>query len=414
MHAVVIGAGLAGVTAAWELCQSGHRVTVLDRGAEPASETSYANAGLICPGHAMPWAAPGVPAQLLKSLFVKDQAIRFKPRFDWQMLKWGLRFLRECTTGRVKRNTVHQYRLCRYAQQRLHAVTGEAGLDYHSQRDGVFYVHRSEPSLREGAAKLALIGELGQELRVLDARQVSDIEPAYAQSEGVIAGAVYSPGDETGDARRFTRQLAGACRAAGVVFEPGCTVTGVNVARGRVASLDTKLGPRGGDVYVLAAGVEAPRLVRPLGIDPPVYPVKGYSATFPVADARQAPRTGGLDHDRLIAFSRLGDRLRVTSVAEIAGFDTSFEPADFAPMTAAVAELFPGAADYGRPSYWSCLRPMTPRGSPIIGATRCDNLFLNVGHGNLGWTMACGTARLVADIINKREPAIPVDALSLP
>lgn len=413
MQAVVIGAGLAGVTAAWELRRTGHAVTVLDRAAEPASETSYANAGLVCPGHAMPWAAPGVPALMLRSLFTKDQAYRLRPRLDWQMLRWGLRFLRECTGKRLRRNTDQQYRLCRYAQQRLHAVTEEAGIDYHAQRIGLLYVYRSDASFREGVTAMAQIRDMGHDMRVLDASGVREIEPAYAQAGEAIAGAVYCPTDESGDARLFTRRLADACRADGVEFEPGCTVKRINVDSGGVAGLDTSSGERRGDIYVLASGVEAPWLTRPIGIDLPIYPVKGYSVTFPVDAAHQAPLIGGLDHDRLIAFSRLGDRLRVTSVAEIAGYDTSFKPVDFDSMTAAFSELLPRAADYDSPEYWSCLRPMTPRGSPIIGRTRYDNLFLNVGHGNMGWTMSCGTARLVTDIINKRDTDIPTDALTL-
>lgn len=413
MEAVVIGAGLAGVTAAWELRRSGHGVTVLDRAAEPAAETSYANAGLVCPGHAMPWAAPGVPALMLKSLFTKNQPYRLRPRLDWQMVRWGLRFVRECSSARLRRNTAHQYRLCRYAQRRLRTVTEEAGIDYHSQRDGLLYVFRSEASLQKGAAAMAPIRDMGHEMRVLDARQVGKIEPAYAQVGEAIAGAVYCPTDESGDARLFTQRLAEACRAEGVEFELGCTVKGINAASAGIVGLDTSSGERRGDVYVLASGVEAPWLTRPIGINLPIYPVKGYSATFPVGSSHQAPLIGGLDHDRLIAFSRLGDRLRVTSVAEVAGYDTSFSPADFETMTTAFSELLPRAADYGRPEYWSCLRPMTPWGSPIIGRTRYDNLFLNVGHGNMGWTMSCGTARLVTDIINNRDTDIPTDALTL-
>jgi len=412
MHFIVIGAGLAGITVAWELRQSGHGVTVLDRGPEPASETSYANAGLVCPGHAVPWASPQVPGLMLKSLFNDHQAYRFKPRLDWRMYYWGLRFLRECRPARLRRNTERQYRLCRYSQQRLHAVTDQAGLNYHSGQDGLLYVFRSASSLREGTAQLAAIRDMGHEMRVLDAREVCEIEPAYAQA-GAIAGAVYCPTDESGDARLFTSELAEACRSAGVELELGCTVTGFRANNRRIEGVETSSGTRAGDGYVLASGVEAPRLSRPLGIDLPIYPVKGYSVTFPVGASHQPPSIGGLDHDNLIAFSRLGDRMRVTSVAEIAGYDTSFKPTDFEPLTATFSQLFPRAADYADPEYWSCLRPMTPTGSPIIGATRYQNLFLNVGHGNLGWTMSCGTARLLADIIAGRDTDIPVDALTL-
>jgi len=413
MHAVVIGAGLAGVTAAWELRQSGHSVTVLDRGAEAACETSYANAGLIATGHAMPWASPKVPGIMLKSLFSRNQAYRLKPRLDWQMLRWGMRFLRQCTHARVHENAVHEYRLCRYSQDRLHEVTEAAGLDYDAQRNGLLYVFRSEQGLQEGVEHMQVIRDLGHETRVLDADGVREIEPAFEQAGDALAGAVYCPTDESGDARLFSSRLADACLADGVEFEFGCTVNGIEAEGGRIKHLSTGDGERRGDLYVVASGVEAPFLTRPIGIDLPIYPVKGYSATFPIRAGHRAPLIGGVDEDRLMAFSRLGDRLRVTATAEVAGYDTSYEPGDFGPMIEAFSSLLPEAADYDNPDYWACLRPMTPRAVPVIGATPYDNLYLNVGHGNMGWTMACGSARLVADIINGRETDISVDAMTL-
>lgn len=413
MRVVVIGAGLAGVTAAWELQQSGHEVTVLDRGAEPATETSHANAGLVAPGHAMPWASPKVPAMLLKSLFVGGQAFRLRPRLDWQMVRWGMRFLPQCTARRHRDNTVKEYRFCRYGQERLHAVTEEAGLEYDGQRNGLLYLFRSERDLREGVENMRVVEELGHELRVLGFDDIVEMEPAYAQAEGRIAGAVHCPTDESGDARRFTVGLAEACRSRGAKFEWECAVSRIVVENGRVARIETSRGEVTADAYVLASGVEAPRLSRPIGLDLPIYPVKGYSLTFPIGPAHRCPSVGGLDEHNLIAFSRLGDRLRVTATAEIAGYDASYHPADFSQMTKAFSSLLPKAADYEKPSYWSCLRPMTPNGSPLIGGCRYPNLYLHVGHGNMGWTMSCGTARLVADIIEGRKTEIPVTAMAV-
>lgn len=412
MHVMVIGAGIAGITAAWELLQSGHTVTVLERRSEAAAETSYANAGLVAVGHAIPWASPKVPGILLKSLFTDNQAFRLKPRLDWQMVRWGLRFLRQCTRRRVLENTGHKFRLCRYAQSRLHEVVDAAGLDYDAYRGGLMYLYGDEASLRQGVEEMEVIGSLGHDIRVLGADEVVDLEPAFEGSRGSIAGAVYCPTDESGDCRRFSLELAGACGNRGVELVFDCAVERVAVEGDRVAYLETSGGRRSADAYVLASGVEAPRLARPIGIDLPIYPVKGYSVTFPIGAGHRAPLIGGVLEDRLMAFSRLGNRLRVTSTAEITGYDVSFEPGDFANMIESFSELMPGAADYARPEYWSCLRPMTPTGLPVVGGSRYRNFFVNAGHGNMGWTMACGTARLLADVIDGREPGISMAAVS--
>lgn len=413
MHVMVIGAGIAGITAAWELQRSGHTVTVLERCSEAAAETSYANAGLVAPGHAMPWASPAVPGILLKSLFKDHQAFRLKPRLDWQMLRWGARFLGQCTHRRALENTGHKYRLCRYSQSCLREVADAAGLDYQAQRKGLLYLYGSEASLRQGVDEMEVIRGMGHQTRVLGVDEVIELEPAFARARGRIAGAVHCPTDESGDCRKFSVDLAEACRTRGVELLFDCAVERIAVTHDRVAYVDTASGERRADAYVLASGVEAPRLSRPIGVDLPIYPVKGYSATFPIDPAHQGPLIGGVLEDQLIAFSRLGDRLRVTSTAEIAGYDASYKPADFAHMIGSFSALMPEAADYTRPEYWSCLRPMTPTGLPVVGATRYRNLFLNAGHGNMGWTMACGTARLVADVIDGRQPGLPMNALSL-
>lgn len=413
MHAVVIGAGLAGVTAAWELRQSGFEVTVLDRQPEAAAETSYANAGLIATGHAMPWASPRVPGMLFKSLFSSGQPYRLKPRLDWHMLTWGLRFLGQCTRGRNADNTIDAYRLCWYSQQRLHAVAEQAGVEYDAQRRGLFYLFPSEDSLREGLEHMHVVRDMGHEVRVIDVDEIVALDPAFEQCAGALAGAAYCPTDESGDARLFTLRLAEACRRAGVDFAYDCTVERIVVEGDRARSVRTLRGEREADLVVLASGVEAPWLARPLGIDLPIYPVKGYSATFPIGPEHRAPTIGGVDEHRLMAYSRLGDRLRVTARAEITGYDTAYRPADFEPIIEAFSRFMPDAADYAKPEYWACLRPMTPNGLPIVGPTRYANLFLNVGHGNMGWTMACGTARLLADMIEGRDTDIPAEPLTL-
>lgn len=413
MHALVIGAGLAGVTTAWELCRSGWRVTVLDRQPEAAAETSHANAGLVVPGHAMPWASPRVPGILLKSLFRPDQAYRLRPRLDPAMLRWGLRFLSQCTRHRHDANTVRAWRLAHYAQQRLHAVTEEAGLEYHSTRRGLLYMYRSRESLREALEEMQIIRDLGQEVRSLDFDEIVALDPAFEQAAGSIAGAAYCPTDESGDARLFTLGLVEACRERGVEFVFDCPVERLLAEGGRIRCVRTAGGDREADAFVVASGSEAPRLTRPVGVKLPIYPVKGYSLTFPIGPGHRPPTIGGLDGDRLLAFSRLGDRLRLTATAEIAGYDDSCRPADFAPMIETFARLMPEAADYDKPGYWACLRPMSPNGRPVVGARGYPNLYINAGHGNLGWTMSCGTARLLADLMNGRDTEIPVEGPAL-
>lgn len=329
------------------------------------------------------------------------------------MLRWGLRFLGQCTHRALVENTGHEYRLCRYSQTRLHAVTEEAGLDYHSQQGGLFYLYRSQSTLRAGTEHMKLMQDLGHDVRTLGVDDIVALDPAFEQAADGIAGAAYCPTDESGDSRLFTLGLADACRRRGVEFVFDCTVERLVTGGDRIRSIQTSSGGYEPDLVVLASGVEAPRLTRPIGFDLPIYPVKGYSVTFPIDEKHRAPVIGGLDEDNLIAFSRLGSRLRVTSVAEIAGYDASCRPADFKHMIGVFSRLLPDAADYGKPDYWACLRPMTPNGRPILGPSRYANLYLNVGHGNMGWTMACGTARLVADVINGRDTDIPMDALTL-
>ncbi len=414
MRIVVLGAGLIGVTSAWYLAKAGHQVTVIDRHAGPAEETSFANAGLIVPGHAHAWASPRAPGMVLRSLFRGDQALRLRLRFDPEMWAWCWKFLLQCTAGRARRNTARKVRLCRYSQIALNELVRETGIEYHRRNGGVLYLYREAEALARGAAALPVLRDAGVELEVLDRAAAVRIEPALAAATVPIAGAIHGKSDESGDARLFTLNLAERCRAAGVAFKYRTPIRGFGTEGGRVDAVDTELGAVAGDAFVVALGVGAARPLRPIGIRVPVYPVKGYSLTMAIRPQDTPPTIGGIDEHHLFAFSRLGDRLRVTATAEFAGYDASHRPADFAAMLRAARELFPKGADFGSPSYWACLRPMTPEGTPIIGATRYPNLFLNVGHGHLGWTMACGSARLLASVIDGREPDIDMTGLTLP
>lgn len=413
MHVLVMGAGIAGVTAAFELLRDGHEVTVVDRQPEAACETSFANAGLVAPGHALAWSSPRAPGIMLRSLYEEGQPIRFRPSLDPALWRWSLKFLAQCTEARARRNTLIKHRLCRYAQERLQAVADETGIDCDGERKGLLYLYRTQESLDRGAANLAILKDQGQQLEIVDRDRAAAIDPALAATKDRIAGAIHCPTDESGDACKFTRGLATLCEDRGARFLYGTTITGIARNGARVESVRTDRGEERADAYVLALGSYSAPLARQLGERLSVYPIKGYSATIPVDGANNPPTVGGVDEDNLAAYVRLGDRVRVTATAEFAGYDTSHRPEDFAHMLAAMRELFPAAGDYEHPEYWACLRPMTPEGTPVLDRGRLDNLYYCTGHGHMGWTMACGTARITADLISGAHPAIPLDGMKL-
>jgi D-amino-acid dehydrogenase len=413
VHVLIMGAGVAGVTAAWQLLEDGHEVTVVERQAEAAAETSFANAGLVAPGHAFAWASPKAAKVLIKSLIYKDQPLRFKFRPEPAMWRWSLQFLAQCTSERARRNTRIKHRLCRYAQQALQEVADRTGIDYDGERRGVLYLHRTQATLERGVANMQILREAGQELEVVDRDRAVALDPALAASREKIAGGIYSPGDESGDACKFTRGLAALCAGRGASFRYRTTIEGIEASGDRVERVITDQGELKADLYLLACGSYSPLVTRGLGERLSVYPIKGYSVTFPVDGANNPPTVGGVDEDNLCAYVRLGDRVRATAVAEFAGYDTSHTPADFRSMLTALQDLFPGGADYARPQYWACLRPMTPEGTPVLGRGRFRNLHYNTGHGHMGWTMACGTARIAADLISGRTPDLPLEGLTL-
>jgi D-amino-acid dehydrogenase len=412
MKITVLGAGIVGVTAAWELMRDGHEVTVVERQAGPALGTSFANAGLIAPSHSFSWASPKAPKILLKSLYLPGQALRFRPSLDPHLWTWSARFLRNCTAERAVRNTRRKLRLARYSSERLHAIATDAGIAFHGVPGGLVYLYRTPETLARGAANMAILREEGMDLRVIDADAVIALDPALAPARERIAGAVWCPDDGSGDARVYTTALATRCAEEGVVFRYGTQATGLRREGDRIAAVKTTTGEIAGDLVVLSLGVWSPALVRGLGLSLPVYPIKGYSVTMPIGPQHRPPAYGGVDEDNLVAYARFGDRMRVTATAEFAGFDTGHRPADFSHMLARVRELYPEGADYDRPDYWAGLRPMTPEGTPIIGHT-LGNLIVNTGHGHMGWTMAPGSARIVADMVKGAQPAVPLDGMGL-
>ena len=406
MRIAIIGAGLLGVSSAYYLAGEGHEVLVVDRQSAPARETSFANAGLLTPNHSFAWAAPGAPWLLLKSLWQANAGLRFRPHLNTQLLDWGLRFLRNCTPARHRANTVAKTRLCFYSMAELEHVTRETGIGWHRGTHGVLYLFRDSHELALADKGAALLREAGAELKTITRDEIFALEPGLAHTGEMFVGALHGTSDETGDARRFTEALAEACRTRGVTFRLSAAVDGFELANGRVSALRTANGAIKADVFVLAAGSYSPALAKTAGLHLPIYPIKGYSITAPLGDPERAPRTGGLDEGTLVAFSRLGDKVRMTSVAEVVGYDTSYRPEDFAQILATGRELFPGGIALDHAEHWACLRPSTPDGPPIIGPSPVANLWLNTGHGYLGWTMCCGSARLLADQMAGRKPEL--------
>ena len=413
MKVVVLGAGVVGVTTAYYLARAGHMVTVVDRQPKVAQETSFANAGLIAPGHASSWASPRAPWILAQSLVRGDTALRFRLRADPALWRWTAKFLANCTAERNRVNTLRKLSLCIYSRDALIALRRETGIAYDEVTRGALYLYRGDKHFAAGRRLLAMLNDYGLGLEAIDPARVVALEPALAASRDKLAGAIYAPGDESGDCRRFTEELAHLCGTMGVVFRLGTTIRRLAAEGDRITGVETDDGALTGDLYVLALGSYSPLLARKVGLRLPVYPVKGYSMTLPIAAGGEAPTIGGVDEFHLVAFARMGSRLRLTGTADFAGYDTGHRPDDFAVMLKAARELFPRAADFDRPEYWACLRPMPPDGPPILGLGRHRNLYLNAGHGHMGWTMACGSSRIVADLIHGRAPEIDIRGLTL-
>ncbi len=415
MKAVVIGAGVVGVTTAYYLAKSGHEVTVIERESEVATLASAGNAGLIAPSHSFSWASPTAPMELLRSLTVEDTALRVNPFKAPRMAAWGLKFLRECDAGRSVKNTLIKLRLAQYSQRMLDEIAEAEKIDYHDIHAGLLYLYRDPKRMEAAVAKWELIRDNGQAQRILDPNGVAELEPALAPVKHKLAGAIYGPTDSSGDSVTFTRCLQAVCERMGTRFVLGTGVTKLLAKGRRVDALATEAGETiGGDVFVLSAGVHSPQIARTVGVRLEIAPAKGCSATFPVKnDGATAPRIGAVDEELLEAWCRMGDRLRITSSAEFTGYETTYSERDFRIIRKLAETLLPHAADYERGSYRACNRPMTPGGPPILGTAGYDNLYINSGHGHMGFTMACGSSRIVADLINGTQTEIPVEGLTL-
>ncbi len=413
MRVVVLGAGVIGVTSAWYLAKAGHEVTVIDRQPGPALETSFANAGEISPGYASPWAAPGIPMKALKWLFMQHAPLILQPKIDLARLDWIVRMLGNCTAEAYAVNKSRMVRLAEYSRDVLRDLRASTGISYDERTQGTLQLFRTKKQVDAAYKDIAVLKADGVPFEVLSPEDCVAAEPGLASSFDKIEGGLRLPGDETGDCFKFTNRLAVMAEAAGVTFRYGVGIKSLERQGNRIVAVETSEGRVIADSFVLALGAYSPALVKPLGLKLPVYPVKGYSITVPIIDESRAPVSTVMDETFKIAITRLGDRIRVGGMAEIAGFDASLNPRRQATLTHSVEDLFGGAGDQSKASFWTGHRPMTPDGTPVVGATPLANLWLNTGHGTLGWTMSTGSARVLADMVSGRVPEIDTSDLGL-
>ncbi len=413
MRVVILGGGVIGVTAAWYLAQAGAEVEVIERQPAVALETSFANAGEISPGYASPWAGPGMPLKAIKWLFMKHSPLVLRPQWDPAMYLWILRMLRNCTAARYAVNKSRMVPIAEYSRDLLRQLRTETGIAYDERTLGTLQLFRTQKQLDDAGDDIAVLAKLGVPYEVLDAGGCIAAEPGLAGVRSLIAGGLRLPDDETGDCHLFTERLAALAQVRGVSFRFGVNILGFECTGDRVAALHTDAGRVTADAYVLALGSYSTPMARQLGHTLPVYPVKGYSITVPVADAGKAPVSTVMDESYKVAITRLGDRIRVGGTAELSGYNTRLHPARRATLELSVQSLFPAGGDYADVTFWTGMRAMTPDGTPIVGASRLRNLWFNTGHGTLGWTMACGSGRVVADLITGRKPEIDVRGLAL-
>ena len=411
-HVIVLGAGVIGVTTAWYLREAGFEVTVIDRRPLPASETSYANGGQISVCHAEPWAHPGAPQKIISWLMRDDAPLLFRPRLDPAQWAWCLQFLVECLPARAARNTAANVELGLYSRASLNELSDQLGLEYAREQRGILQVF-TDPAAMQGAEKaVRLMQSLGCEMRFVDAGEVRAIEPALARSNQLeIAGGTWAEQDFSGDAKLFTRALAERCSAAGVVFRLGSEIERLEYDAGRVTGVTLRDGEGGferltADAYVVALGPQSRALVQGVGLSLPIYPAKGYSISLPIEDDARAPHASVTDEAQKIVFTRLGNTLRAAGTAELAGYDKHLNDVRVAAILRRTLEYFPGVGDPAAARAWTGLRPATPANVPLIGRTKVSGLYLNTGHGTLGWTHACGSARSLAAIMTGAPPPI--------
>ena len=409
MRIAVLGAGVVGVTGAWYLAEAGHEVTVVDRQAEPAMEASLANGGQISAGHAEPWAKPAVLPKMLQWLGREDAPMLFRPRLSWAQWRWGLQFLLECFPGRFERHAHELAGIALYSREQLRELRGRTGIEYERAGRGILHFCTDERDFEALARHAEAMRRVGIVREAKTAAECVALEPALKDARAPVVGGVYSPNDESGDAHLFTQRLAERARGKGVQFRLGATVEAIDAEGDRVVRVRLRDAEAvEADAYVMSLGAYSPILLAPLGIRLPVYPLKGYSVTFALAPDQlaAAPEVSLTDEAAKIVISRLGDRLRAAGTAELNGYDTSISAARCDAIVRRLRDLFPRLAPTDPPASWAGLRPATPDNVPLIGRTRLRNLYLNTGHGTLGWTLACGSGRVLADLVSGKRPEI--------
>ena len=413
MRVLILGSGVVGTASAYYLARAGFEVVVVDRQNGVALETSFGNAGQISPGYASPWAAPGIPLKAMKWLLQRHAPLAIKPTASLDQYLWMAQMLRNCNAARYAVNKERMVRLAEYSRDCIDELRAETGLTYEGRQLGTTQLFRSQAQVDAAAQDIAVLERAGVPYEVLDRAGIARVEPALAAVADKLAGGLRLPNDQTGDCFLFTNRLAEMARQLGVEFRFGQTIERLESDGERLTGvrIDGKL--ERADHYVLALGSYSPQLLKPLGIKAPIYPLKGYSLTVPITDASMAPTSTILDETYKVAITRFDNRIRVGGMAEIAGFDLSLNPRRRETLELVTRDLYPQGGDLPRAEFWTGLRPATPDGTPIVGATRYRNLFLNTGHGTLGWTMACGSGRLLADLMAKKRPQIDPQGLDI-
>jgi len=413
MKVLVLGSGVVGVTTAWYLCQAGHEVTVIDRQPGAGLETSFANAGQVSPGMSAPWAAPDTPRKAILWMMMRHRPLVFWPVPDRQLLDWVTRFLGNCNAEAYARNKQKMVRLAEYSRDRLRDLRTLTGITYDDGQRGLLQLFRTAKQADHVSDDTDVLDRLGVPYTILDRAGCIAQEPALAAVDSKFVGGLRLPGDETGDAHLFTQRLAQMAADAGVVFRYGTKIERLMVEGGRISGVVTDAGLMTAENYVVSLGSYTPALLRAAGVNLPVYPVKGYSITMPVADEAAAPVSTVMDETFKVAITRLGDRIRVGGTAELAGYSNTLREPRRRTLVHSVTDLFPHGGDVARAKFWTGLRPMTPDGPPVVGPTKIANLWLNTGHGTLGWTMSCGSGALLADLMSGKRPNIEHEDLAI-